>query len=231
VSGWTAAIGWLLVAGVGGCVVVLRARLELAGRAEHELRGSVTVLCLVVERLRRDSVAVRHAAALELQLDRLRAALADLAAARGGPLTRAREERLQLALHLRSAVAGWLPVLRAAGRRVTLRWEGGASMPRADRGRVAQALGNVIANAVEHGEGPIEIAGRELDGKLRVEVRNRTSTDAPNRRHEERRGRGLRIATSAARSLGGHLEFRSEGGLTVAAREVPADRGESQRAA
>jgi signal transduction histidine kinase len=212
----------------------LRTRLELVARAEHELRGSATILCLVAERLSRDPAAGRHAAAVEGQLDRLRAALGDLAAARRGRLAPAREERVQLARQVRSALAGWLPVLRAAGRRATLRWECGACTPRADRGRLAQALGNVLANAVEHGEGPVEIAGRELDGKLRLEVRNRASPQAAGRRGRERRterGRGLPIATSAAESLGGRLELRSEGGVTIAALELPADVDEAPRAA
>ena len=59
-----------------------------AGQADslqHAARawGAATALALVCEALRRDPAASGHAAVIEAQLDRLRAGLADLEAARG----------------------------------------------------------------------------------------------------------------------------------------------------
>jgi hypothetical protein len=55
---------------------------ELIARAEHELRGAATALTLACEALRRDPAAGGHAAVIDAQLDRLRAGLDDLEAAR-----------------------------------------------------------------------------------------------------------------------------------------------------
>jgi signal transduction histidine kinase len=61
---------------------------------------------------------------------------------------------------------------------------------RADRGRVAQALGNVLANAAEHGDGEITVLARRAESRVLVSVANE-------------RGRGLKIAGDAAREARG----------------------------
>ena len=74
--------------------------------------------------------------------------------------------------------------------------------------RSAQALGNVLANAAEHGLGPVRVIGRSHDGGVRVEVHNR--------------GRGLQIAKRAAEELGGRLSFEIVGDSAVATLDLPA---------
>ena len=76
--------GWSAAAALAVAGLRLRARLERAARAEHELRGPVTVLRLALERLRPDPGGSRHAPLLEAQVERLRAGLADLQDARRG---------------------------------------------------------------------------------------------------------------------------------------------------
>jgi signal transduction histidine kinase len=84
---------------------------------------------------------------------------------------------------------------------------------KADGLRVAQALDNVLANAIEHGGGKIEIRTRALEGGLRVEV----TDDGPGlpapvaelvrgaRRRRGGRGRGLAIAARALEGQGTSL--------------------------
>ena len=92
----------------------------------------------------------------------------------------------------------------------------------ADRARLAQALGNLLANADEHGEGPIELRGRRVPDAVRVEVRNRVGREAqPRRRRKPERGRGLRIARGAAASGGGRLDYRLDEDGVIAALELP----------
>jgi signal transduction histidine kinase len=82
-----------------------------------------------------------------------------------------------------------------------------------DRYRLAQATGNLIANAIEHGGGEVEVLGR-LDGAhVRVEVTDHgpglpaavSELARGARGGKGRRGRGLAIAATIARHQGGRL--------------------------
>ncbi|HEY1360526.1 MAG TPA: ATP-binding protein [Thermoleophilaceae bacterium] len=186
----------LLALGLACWIAELHRRLELVARAEHELRGPVAVVSLAAERMKREPAGRRHALALDAELERLRAGLADLTAARGGRRRLGRPRRSELEPLVRSAVEAW----RAAGLPMHLDWRAGRATVLADRGRLAQAVGNLLANAAEHGEGPVELSAERRGRAVRVEVRNR--------------GRGLRIASDAAREAGGSVRV-------VAALELP----------
>jgi signal transduction histidine kinase len=187
---------------------------ELVADAEHELRGPTAALALVCERMRRRPGSDAYVAMVESQLARLRIALDDLALARQGRRSAARVVEPQELQPLALAAAGGV---RSA---VDAEWDAGVPRVVADRGRLAQALGNLLANADEHGDGPVELRGRRVPGAVRIEVRNRASE---RRRPEKGRGRGLRIARSAAAAGGGRLEFRSEEDRVVAALELPVE--------
>lgn len=174
---------------------------ELVARAEHELRGAATALALACETLRRDPAAGGHAAMIDAQLDRLRAGLEDLgrARARGDEKGSPRAEPVELAALARAASQPW---------GTAFRWEGGPAPANIDRHRFAKALGNVLANAAEHGAGDIRVTGRAHDGGVRLQVRNR--------------GRGLAIASEAAEELGGSLSFEIVDDTAVATLDLPA---------
>jgi two-component sensor histidine kinase len=95
---------------------------------------------------------------------------------------------------------------------------GGAEL---DAGRLAQVLGNLVANATEHGVGPVDIRSGRSGGRVRLEIRNR---ERPRELSKRVGGRGLGIAGRAARELGGELTVESRNGETRAALELPADR-------
>lgn len=199
-------IGWLAATLLALHAKRLRRRLEAVADAEHELRGALTAFGFAVEA----GAAGRLREALASELARARAALADLAALREG---RPSDSASPVALHafVRSAAAAWLPAARAGGRRVEVDWRAGPVFVRADRGRLAQALGNLLANAVEHGTGPIRLrATRECTG-VRVEVVNEVAG----------RGRGLRIASRAAGECGGTLSLVRDDERATAAVELP----------
>jgi two-component sensor histidine kinase len=94
-----------------------------------------------------------------------------------------------------------------------------------DAGRLAQILGNLIANAGEHGVGSVDVRTSRPEGAVRIEIRNRNRPkelmDASAARAGGR-GRGLAIAVRAARELGGRLSVESRGGETRAELELPA---------
>jgi two-component system, OmpR family, sensor histidine kinase MtrB len=182
---------------------------ELIARAEHELRGAATALALACESLRRDPAAGAHAAMIDAQLDRLRAGLEDLDAGRratgevppaapGAPLPDP-AETVDLRNLARAASRPW---------GTSFEWEGGPAPVNLDRRRFAKALGNVLANAAEHGSGDIRVTGHAHNGGVRLQVRNR--------------GRGLSIASEAAEELGGSLSFEIVDDTAVATLDLPA---------
>jgi signal transduction histidine kinase len=173
--------------------------LELIACAEHELRGAATALALACEVLRRDPAAGGHAMMIEAQLDRLRAGLSDLQLARGGPGDLPAIEQTDLEALTQAAARPW---------GTAFKWEGGPGPANLDRRRFAQALGNVLANAAEHGSGDIRVTGRAHNGGVRLQVRNR--------------GRGLTIASEAAEELGGSLRFEIVDDTAVATLDLPA---------
>ncbi|HZG49667.1 MAG TPA: ATP-binding protein [Thermoleophilaceae bacterium] len=211
------------LAGAGLCLLVgllasfeLRRRLELVANAEHELRGPASGLSLACETLRRDPATRRHAVVLEAQLDRLRAGLADLEAARSGRRAECGRTPVEIAAAAQAAVRPWRDWLGSAG----FEWEGGPAPTVLDRRRLAQALGNLMANAAEHGAGQVQVRGRTTARGVRIEVRNRLSADG-GRRASRDRGRGIAIATRAARDLGGRLLVSFDGERAVAVLELP----------
>ncbi len=118
-------------------------------------------------------------------------------------------------------------------------------------GRLAQVLGNVAANAAEHGVGPVAVRAHREGAVAWLEVANadaaprgrrwggrlwpaRLRRDGrPRFRRVPARGRGLRIARRAARKLGGRLSVEREDGVTRAVVELPAEEvdGTARRAA
>lgn len=183
---------------------------ELVARAEHELRGAAAALALACDALRRDPVTGPHAAMIDAQLDRLRAGLEDLEAARwgdargeagGGGVVQDRTggDRVEVAALARAASRPWA---------TSFEWEGGPAPASLDRRRFAKALGNVLANAAKHGSGDVRVTGRAHEGGIRLQVRNR--------------GRGLTIASEAAEELGGSLSFEIVDDTAVATLDLPA---------
>ncbi len=172
-------------------VWVLRRRLELVARADHELRGPLTALLMAAER------GLPPGA----ELARVRLGLEDLAAARSGRRARAGRERVDLFDVARTAARGAAAV----------DWDAGRAVARTDPRRLAQALGNLVANATEHGRGPVVVRGRRAGARVRIEVVDRGPgiPAARRRRRQPRpggRGRGLAIAAAAAHDAGGRLE-------------------------
>jgi signal transduction histidine kinase len=223
VTGLVAGSGWLVAAAMLVLVLRLRARLELVARAEHELRGPLTAFSLALDAARGTAAGRRLRVVLEAELARARAGLADLAAARVGRRAAPVVERVRVDSLLRSSAAAW----EGRGRRVSVRSDAGLAVVAGDRGRLAQALGNVISNAVEHGVGDVTAVATRSADRVRIEVTNATAAatgagrrlevvpeSADSDRGADRgrglgiaadRGRGLEIAADAAADLGGSL--------------------------
>jgi signal transduction histidine kinase len=189
-------------------------RLETVARAAHELRGPITAAQLGVGLgVRRGGLGAPTLRAVELELERAALALEDFTAATGGRPGEFRLREVDLVELLADCAEAWRPAALASGGRIDLRWPAGTAVVHGDRLRLAQAVDNLIANAIEHGRGDVEVCGRADGGFLRVEVTDGgpglPAPVAELTRHARRgrgsRGRGLAIASAIAQDHGGRL--------------------------
>ena len=206
--------GWLVAVGTALAALTFRrllaTRMELVARASHELRGSITALQLGV---RRGDPSPARLRALDLELGRAAAAVEDLVGACARrPLGR-ELELLDAGRLLADLVEAWQPAAAEHGAALALSWSGAPGFLLGDRYRLAQATGNLIANAIEHGGGEVQVLGRFDGANVRIEVTDRgpglpapvTELARRARNGKGRRGRGLAIAATIARDHGGRL--------------------------
>jgi signal transduction histidine kinase len=162
--------GWMFALCSGWGATALRARLarhaELVADAGHELRGPLCAARLGLHGLG----DAERAAAVDLELRRAALALDDLVAAGAGRRAGERAELVDVGALLDDAAEAWEPLARAFGAVLTVEPLRGRAIVRADPVRLAQACGNLVVNAVEHGGSPVRVRGRVLPGRVRVEV-------------------------------------------------------------
>jgi two-component system, OmpR family, sensor histidine kinase MtrB len=216
-----AAIGWALALVAVVVALAQHRRLQLVADADHELRGPVTALALGVDALACGPGARDPDRALATELERLRGGLEDLAAARRGIRRTPLREPVPLHGLVSGSAAGWAPAAAREGRELVCDWRAGPVRVAADRGRLAQLFGNLIANAVEHGGGRIELRGERRDGAVRIEVRDEGVEAVKMPVSPPNRGRGLRISRRAAAEAGGRLNLERDAEGTQAAVELP----------
>lgn len=192
-----------------------RRRRRMLNRALHEVRRPLQVLAL-----QKVPGAALDPDPLKLAL----IALQDLDGVVNGQAPHQEPRRVEARMLALSAAERWRARAAAAGRPVVVRWRCGDVVTTVDADRIAQALDNLIANAVEHGDGPIAIEGLVRGGRLELEVRvgsSRSDSRRPVRRGDPRHGHGLRVARALARENGGSLRVRFGGRNAVAALTLP----------
>ena len=214
--------GWVLAIGAIAAAAVTRHRMaslaEAVARTCHELRGPLTAARLgLVVAFRAGHVADARLRALELDLGRATLAVEDLShvsAAGRGQVAIAGEavDVLQL---LNDAVEAWRGMASAHGAELRLARSRGGPVVVGERLRLAQAIGNLVSNAVEHGGGAVELRWRADAATVRIEVADEgPGLPAPlprlvrrrRRRAGHPRGHGLAIASSIAHAHGGRLD-------------------------
>ena len=208
----TAAVGLALTL---ASALELRRRRELVARACHELRGPLTAVRLTLAAMeRRCEAPPERLAILDLELRRAGLALDDFAAARSGRRSSDRTEPVEVSELLEEQFESWHVVAGAFDSTVRL----GALLPgtlvNGDRLRLGQAVSNLVANALEHGPGRVELTARAIGCRhVRIEVIDEgpglpASVAELTRRPRAgrgRRGRGLAIAAEIAERHGGRL--------------------------
>lgn len=195
-------------------LALVRARRMAAGRAEliaracHEVRGPLGAAHLAIHALARRGVPVT---AIEDELWRAARALADLAAAPAGERALDAPEPIDLAALLRRQITSWRGAAQDQGCQLHLREPAPPLIVYADRLRLAQATANLVANALEHGGGRIEVGLVAVGDRVAVEVTDEgPGLPAPlpvltarARGGRGSRGRGLAIASDIAERHGG----------------------------
>jgi signal transduction histidine kinase len=197
------------------CCWELRRRRELVARACHELRGPLTALRLCLATMeRRGEAPPERLAALELELRRAGLALDDFAAARNGRRTIDRDEPVEVDELLEEQFDTWQVVAGAFQSTLLLGTLLPGAFVRGDRLRLAQAISNLVANALEHGPGRVEISARRVGrGHVCIEVVDEgpglpspvAALTRSARAGRGRRGRGLAIAAEIAGRHGGRI--------------------------
>jgi signal transduction histidine kinase len=172
VSWWVVALAWGGWAVAVAAALVLRRRMAVMADAEHELRGAATAIGLALERMARTGSTAELNWLVRVQLDRMTAGLADLAAARGArrtagpgrplgpgrPIEAGRLAQVLANVAGNAAEHGVGPVEVSARR-----GEGTVSLEVANRERPVAVRGSGRGIAIARR------AARELGGRVRVE--------------------------------------------------------------
>ena len=187
--------------------------LALVAQASHELRGPLQSALLGLHGLPADGAGAR-VAAIDLELRRAALALEDLSAAARGRRAAESPAEVELGALLAEAAACWELLARERGAALVVEPPPAPMPVRADPLRLAQALANLVGNAIEHGGGEVRVRARAAaGGAARIEVTDGgaglpaplSELLAAARGRRERRGHGLALAEGIARRHGGRL--------------------------
>lgn len=234
-GGWVVAIAAFAAASMARCRTIRLA--EAVARICHELRGPLTAARLGLNlAFRAGELEDARLSAIDFELSRATLVLEDLArvdpgGAAGGSTEAVRgdQQQVDVAKLLADAVEASRAVASAYGAELMLLEHEARPVVHGDRLRLAQAVSNLIANASEHGEGPVAVGWRVDPASVYIEVidngaglpapvaelarrRTRRWPVAPPwrsrggvRRAGSRRGHGLAVVSAIATAHGGRL--------------------------
>jgi len=188
-------------------------RRTLLNEAVHELRRPLQALALA---LPADSATEPAAGSLRMAASALERLEREI---NGEPRGLGRAP-LPMRPLLEAAVARWTARAALGGGSVRLRWRAGEAEVLGDRSLLAQALDNLIVNAIEHGGPEVVVAAARNGGELRLAVidRGRGRPPASRRRRSagpgarlsgrRRHGHGLKVVRRTAAAHGGDFRLQ-----------------------
>jgi two-component system sensor histidine kinase HydH len=233
------AVGWPLtatMAGLAGAQALRSGRRRGAlNEALHELRRPLQAIALAgagpfagpppgVES------SVRLAAAALERLDR---------EVNGGGSLRRPAEAVEVRPLLEAAARRWRARASLGGGSLSVRWRAGHAVVAGDRVELAQALDNLIVNAIEHGGPAISIDARPYKGRVRIVIADSGRAVRPDARRDtpaeviarlsgrRRHGHGLAVVRQVAAAHRGRFALRRSERGSLALFELPLadDRG------
>jgi signal transduction histidine kinase len=210
-------LGIAMAAVVGGGQLREHRRRTLLNRALHELRRPLQILLLS------GGAEPRSQQAIEMTV----AAMAGLERQINGEPRLPDRRPVEVRSLVSDAAERWRSVAELQGRQLHVRSHVGDEAVLADPADLSRAVDNLVANALEHGSGSVEVAATLAMGSTRLAVADGgTAAEAPRlrglvARRDRRRGHGLAIVTEIARAHGGRFFWlRSERG-SIAVLELP----------
>lgn len=223
-------VGWPIVASLA---MAMTARTWRSARrrgalneALHELRRPLQSLVLAAG-------SGGAAAAVEGPAELATVALERLEREINGRLALAGPEVLAVRPLLRAAVCRWKARASLGGGSLELRWGTGEALVVAERFELAQALDNLIVNAIEHGGPAIVVEAATVGRALHIRVSDSGRASRPAARREtpaelvarlcgrNRHGHGLRVVRRVAARHGGRFSLRCSEGGSCASLELP----------
>ena len=238
----SAGAGWPLAAALA---VVLAGQTFRAARlrstlneALHELRRPLQSLALIAPGSVRVA-APRLPGTLQLALS----ALAQIDAELNGGRRQRRLGPVPCRALVEAAIGRWRSRAKLAGGSIELRWRAGLPLLRGDRAELAQALDNLIVNAIEHGGPMITVDASTRRGRLRIAVADSGTASRRDSRKgspsevigrltgRSRHGHGLTVVRRVAAAHGGRFAFDQSELGSLAVLELPVGIEESSRVA
>lgn len=207
----------------GGIASLREGRRRTAlNEAMHELRRPLQILTLALP----DDP--REPAPVESSLDLATAALERLDREINGSALERVVTEVSVNGLVEEAVQRWKVPATDSEIGLKKEWNGPPTFVQGDRFDLAQALDNLLSNAIEHGCGEVRIGWRRVGGEVCISVSNsgagrttRAGLRTGRRSSRSRRGHGLRVVKRIARRHGGSFVLQSAGSRVKATLRLP----------
>ena len=188
-------------------------------RALHELRRPLQALVLM-EASSPQPAAMPPAASRRGLIELMETALCDLDRTVNGGAEPVSVRRFSFRELLLGSLERWRQAAAPSGG-FRVYWDAGPAPMEGDPARLAQALDNLFANAVEHGSPPFVVTGARVAGRLRLTVANGGGPEPSRNGGSPRRGHGTEVVSEVASAHRGRFALCRTAGGCVAALELP----------
>ena len=193
-------------------------------RALHELRRPLQALVLLEDGAAA-SAPPQSSAGRRGLVELITTALDDLDRAVDGGEDSTGSRRFSCREHVFACLERWRHAAAPAGG-FRVYWDAGPAAVEGDPARLAQALDNLIANALEHGGAPLVVTGARIANRIRITVANGSGEVGSggargSRAGDPRRGHGTEVISEVASAHRGRFALCHTGSGAVAALELP----------